>query len=64
MKERRVSALPDPLRSAVSKLRWFWSRASFRFPDGLPKELQGSSAPLNPWTFSSVVTEAQETCVD
>ncbi len=48
----------------TSKLRWFWSRASFTFPDGLPKALQGSSAPLNPWTFSSVVTEAQETCVN
>ena len=48
----------------TSKPRWFWSRASFTFPDGLPKALQGSSAPLNPWTFSSVVAEAQETCVD
>lgn len=48
----------------TSKPRWFWSRASFTFPDGLPKALQGSSAPLNPWTFSSVVTEAQQTCVD
>ena len=48
----------------TSTPRWFWSRASFTFPDGLPKALQGSGAPQNPWTFSSVVTEAQETCVD
>ena len=48
----------------ASKPRWFWSRASFTFPDGLPKALQGGSAPLNPWAFSSVVAEAQETCVD
>jgi hypothetical protein len=44
--------------------RWFWSRASFTFPHGLPKALQGDGAPQNPWTFSPVVTEAQATCAD
>jgi len=42
--------------------RWFWSRASFRFPSGLPKSLQGAAAPQNPWTFSDVVTAAKQSC--
>ena len=42
--------------------RWFWSRASFRYPNGLPQALQGQNAPQNPWTFSAVVTAAQSSC--
>jgi hypothetical protein len=39
-----------------------WTRASFRFPHGLPKALRGDSAPQNPWVFSPVVTAAQQSC--
>ncbi len=42
--------------------RWFWSRASFMFPKGLPKALQGDSAPKNPWDFSAVISAAQQSC--
>ncbi|MGD0604835.1 MAG: hypothetical protein ABSA53_14690 [Streptosporangiaceae bacterium] len=42
--------------------RWFWSKASFTFPDGLPKSLQGAAAPQNPWVFSTVVTAANQAC--
>jgi hypothetical protein len=42
--------------------RWFWSRASFRFPHGLPKALRGANAPANPWTFSSVIAAAKQSC--
>ncbi len=45
-----------------SGTRWFWTRASFTFPNGLPKALQGGSAPKNPWVFSTVVTAAQQSC--
>jgi hypothetical protein len=45
-----------------SGTRWFWTRASFTFPSGLPKALQGGSAPQNPWVFSTVATAAQQTC--
>jgi hypothetical protein len=39
-----------------------WTRASFRFPHGLPKALRGSNAPLNPWVFSSLISAAKHTC--
>jgi hypothetical protein len=42
--------------------RWFWSRASFRFPNGLPTPLQSDGGPQNPWTFTDVVTAAQQSC--
>jgi hypothetical protein len=45
-----------------SASRWYWSRASFRFPDGLPTALRGAHAPQNPWVFSSLVSAAQQSC--
>jgi hypothetical protein len=42
--------------------RWFWTRASFTFPKGLPKALQGASAPQNPWDFSTLAQAAQQSC--
>lgn len=42
--------------------RWVWTRASFRFPHGLPKALRGGNAPLNPWVFSSVLAAARHSC--
>jgi len=55
--------LTDPVKAcSASGPRWFWSHASFRFLIGLPKALQGSNGPQNPWTFSSVVTAATQSC--
>ena len=45
-----------------SGARWVWSHASFAFPDGLPTALQGQNAPQNPWTFSALLTAAQQSC--
>ena len=42
--------------------RRVWTRASFRFPHGLPTALRGSNAPLNPWVFSSVISAARHGC--
>ncbi len=39
-----------------------WTKASFRFPDGLPKALRGNSAPRNPWVFSSLASAAKHSC--
>ena len=39
-----------------------WTRASFRFPYGLPPALRGSNAPLNPWVFSSLISAARHNC--
>jgi hypothetical protein len=58
-----VVTFSHPVKACVSgKTRWFWSRASFRFPRGLPKALRGGNAPKNPWTFSSVIDAARHSC--
>ena len=58
-----VVTFSQPVKVCSSSgTRWFWSHVSFRFPDGLPKALQGGNAPQNPWTFSSLVTAAQQSC--
>lgn len=55
--------LSQPVKACSSSgVRWYWSRASFQYPQGLPKALQGQNAPQNPWTFSSVVSAAQASC--
>jgi hypothetical protein len=48
--------------TARNGTRWFWSRASFSYPRGLPKALRGARAPTNPWTFTSVIAQARESC--
>jgi len=58
-----VVTLSNPVKACSSAgTRYFWTRATFRYPDGLPKALQGENAPQNPWVFSSVVTAAQQSC--
>jgi hypothetical protein len=55
--------LSQPVKVCSSSgTRWVWTHASFTFPDGLPKALQGPNAPQNPWTFSGLITAAQQTC--
>jgi hypothetical protein len=58
-----VVTLSQPVKAcAPAGARWFWSRASFKFPHGLPKALQGPDGPENPWTFSSLATAAGQSC--
>jgi len=58
-----VVTLSSPVKACTSAgTRYFWTRATFRYPDGLPKALQGENAPQNPWVFSAVVTAAQQSC--
>ena len=58
-----VVTLSQPVKVCSSSgTRWVWSHASFSFPDGLPTALQGQNAPQNPWTFSALVTAAQQSC--
>lgn len=58
-----VVTLSQPVKvCASSGTRWVWTHASFTFPQGLPKALQGQNAPQNPWTFSALITAAQQTC--
>jgi hypothetical protein len=58
-----VVTLSQPVKACFpSGTRWVWSRASFTFPDGLPKALQGQNSPQNPWTFSALISAAQQSC--
>jgi hypothetical protein len=41
-----------------------WTKASFRFPHGLPRALRGDSAPQNPWIFSSLISAARQSCAN
>ncbi len=33
---------------------YLWTKAAFRWPDGLPSRLQGPNAPYNPWPFTAL----------
>ena len=58
-----VVTLSQPVKVCSSAdPRWVWTHASFTFPDGLPKALQGQNAPQNPWTFSPLIAAARQTC--
>jgi hypothetical protein len=58
-----VVTLSQPVRVCSSSgTHWVWSHASFTFPGGLPTALQGQNAPQNPWTFSALITAAQQSC--
>lgn len=41
---------------------WFWTHATFTWPNGLPSALTGASAPTNPWDFTQVKAEATQSC--
>lgn len=58
-----VVTLSHPVKvCSASGTRFVWTRASFRFPDGLPTALRGSAGPENPWVFSTVTSAAQQSC--
>jgi hypothetical protein len=58
-----VVTLSQPVKvCSASGTRWVWTHAFFIFPQGLPQPLTGQNAPQNPWTFSGLVTAAQQTC--
>jgi hypothetical protein len=48
--------------TALGGTRWFWSRASFSYPQGLPKVFQGANAPQNPWIFTPLIAQANQSC--
>ena len=59
-----VVTLSNPVKVCTSSgvPHMVWTKASFRYPHGLPKALRGSNAPLNPWVFSSLISAAQHSC--
>jgi hypothetical protein len=58
-----VVTFSQPVKACFGKnVRWYWTRASFKYPHGLPKALQGQNAPLNPWNFSGLAAAARQSC--
>lgn len=50
-------------KACVGKsVRWYWTEASFRYPKGLPRQLQGGNAPVNPWVFSGLIQDIKASC--
>jgi hypothetical protein len=37
---------------------WYWTRAAFVWPDGLPAALKGAGAPTNPYTYSDITSQS------
>jgi hypothetical protein len=55
--------LSKPVMVCVSgKGTWFWSRASFTWPAGLPAFFTGDNAPANPWNFPDITAQSVTTC--
>ena len=59
---RPVKDCPAGTGATRTGPRWFWSKASFSYPHGLPQALRGASAPTNPWIFASVIAQARQSC--
>jgi hypothetical protein len=57
-----IVTLAAPKKDCASSgaTTYVWTKAAFRWPDGLPSGLRGPDAPYNPWTFTAL--EAQLGC--
>jgi hypothetical protein len=42
--------------------RWFWTRVSFTWPDGLPAAFSGGNAPLNPFDYADITAQSAKSC--
>lgn len=42
--------------------RWFWTRVSFTWPRGLPAAFSGVNAPLNPFDYDGLASQAAKSC--
>jgi hypothetical protein len=47
---------------ADGKGTWYWTRASFNWPGGLPAALSGANAPVNPFGYPGITAEAATAC--
>jgi len=55
--------LGKPVMVCVSgAARWFWSRVSFDWPDGLPAAFSGANAPLNPFDYPDITAQSAKSC--
>jgi hypothetical protein len=58
-----VVTFTNPVRACFgTSVRWYWTKASFRYPHGLPAALRGANAPVNPWSFTGLAQSARASC--
>jgi hypothetical protein len=41
---------------------WFWTRLTFRWPNGLPAVFSGDDAPANPFIYDGIAAQAAKSC--
>ena len=60
---RVAVTLSRPVMVCVSGTgKWFWTRVSFTWPDGLPSAFSGGNAPLNPFDYQDITSQSAKSC--
>ena len=48
--------------TVLGGVRYFWTQINWAYPKGLPAALQGANAPLNPWVWTGIADQANQSC--
>ena len=48
--------------TVLGGVRYFWTQVNWVYPKGLPAALQGANAPLNPWAWTGIADQANQSC--
>jgi hypothetical protein len=60
---RVAVTLSRPVMACVAGTgKWFWTRVSFTWPDGLPAAFSGGNAPLNPFDYPDLTAQSAKSC--
>jgi|HubBroStandDraft_3_1064219.scaffolds.fasta_scaffold87321_2 hypothetical protein len=60
---RVAVTLSRPVMACVAGTgKWFWTRVSFTWPDGLPATFSGDNAPLNPFDYPGITAQSAKSC--
>jgi hypothetical protein len=58
-----VVTFTNPVKACVNKsVRWYWTKATFRFTHGLPAPFRVTGAITNPFSFTGVAAAAKASC--
>lgn len=53
---------PVPVCTGKHPPRFYWTRASFSWPEGLPATFSGDNAPVNPVSYANITAESTPSC--
>jgi hypothetical protein len=55
--------LSRPVKVCVAGAgKWFWTRVTFTWPNGLPAAFSGANAPLNPFDYADITAQSAKSC--